>query len=328
MIKKILLLTFFTAAILSSSLFAQEKDSTYSSDSTYTSSSSNEDDDSDCDSGWASDWGDWSNKWNNHRWHSFSFHGKPTLEATYGVSKIGIKSLGKSFANTGSAEIKVSYSSLHKRTDYISQYQNNFAFLSNNSMDLTSDKSNANDLTSETWRFGLGWQSGYAYQFGNAAIIPYNSNAFVWTRIKYTGNSNPVENPGLYNLSAVDAQMLKEFNETIRFGQLSEGGIKLQVVPILTLNAGYERAIVFPRHMFWKHAGSLILEGIGQGAIDTFVHEVLDSSPAAAPIVNFLLKNGFSYAFYQLRKEKMNWPFDTAEPLTYDTWKIGMTFTF
>jgi hypothetical protein len=31
---------------------------------------------------------------------------------------------------------------------------------------------------------------------------------------------------------------------------------------------------------------------------------------------------------YQLRQEKMNWPFNTAPPLAYDQFKFGVTFVF
>jgi hypothetical protein len=54
----------------------------------------------------------------------------------------------------------------------------------------------------------------------------------------------------------------------------------------------------------------------------------VDVSPAAAPIVNFVLKNGLSYGMYQLRKEKMNYPFESEAPILNDTFKIGVTFIF
>ena len=71
-----------------------------------------------------------------------------------------------------------------------------------------------------------------------------------------------------------------------------------------------------------------MLEGIGYVSIDYFVNEVMDSTPAAAPIINFLLKNGFAYGVYLLEREKMNWPFETETPLTMETFKVGLTFTF
>jgi hypothetical protein len=125
-----------------------------------------------------------------------------------------------------------------------------------------------------------------------------------------------------------DDNTLKLFNDSFRFGTMTEGGIRIRFIPLISVNAGYERAIVFPRHLFWKHVGSMAIEWAGIGAIDFFVREVMDESPAAGPIISFILKNGLSYGMYQLRREKMNWPFDSAEPLTLDTWRFGLTFTF
>ncbi|MGE5496467.1 MAG: hypothetical protein ACM3Q2_00215 [Syntrophothermus sp.] len=266
------------------------------------------------------DW-DWNWDWNFRQGHAgYSFSGQPTIEALYGVSAIGVKSLNGKFADAGAAELRLSYSTLRERGYGIAVYKNNFVFLSNNNLDLK-EQSKAGNLNSEAWRFGIGWQRAFAYTIGSAAIIPYNSNQIVWTRFKVQDSLGTVRN-------AADRNVLKEFDETFRFGTSAEAGIKVQIVPVLTFNAAYERAAIFPRHLFWKQAGSWIIEMAGQGVLEQFAKEVMHSSPAAGPIVNFLLKSGLSYAVYELRKEKMNWPFDSAEPLTFDTWKVGMTFTF
>ena len=62
--------------------------------------------------------------------------------------------------------------------------------------------------------------------------------------------------------------------------------------------------------------------------IDNFVDKIFDRSPAAVPVVDFLLKNGLAYSLYLLKKENMNWPFNTETPLTYETFKLGVTFLF
>jgi len=72
----------------------------------------------------------------------------------------------------------------------------------------------------------------------------------------------------------------------------------------------------------------MLLEFGGYSLTDRFVKAVLRSSPYAAPIVDFFLKNAVSFAMYELRKEKMNWPFKSVAPLTFDTWKLGVTFRF
>ncbi|MGE5399517.1 MAG: hypothetical protein ACM3S2_03880 [Ignavibacteriales bacterium] len=309
MLKRLLLLfSFLFVFVLPVALFAQESDSTDTWDNW-----DNEDDYECSDTP-------------NFDFMDFHMHGKPTIEATYGNSKLGIKSFTRGFSNVGAAELKLSYSRLSEYEGYIVKYRNNFAYISNSTTDLISKTGAVNDISSNLWRFGFGSQEGYGYKFGNSAIIPYTSNSFGWSRVEWNLPGAATTGPLLYTPDEMNTLSL--YDKTFRFGTMSEGGIKLQIVPLLTFNAGYERSIVFPRHLFWKHLGSMAVEWIGIGAVDFFSREVMDSSPAAGPIINFLLKNGLSYAIYQLRREKMNWPFDSAEPLSYDTWKVGMTFTF
>ena len=73
---------------------------------------------------------------------------------------------------------------------------------------------------------------------------------------------------------------------------------------------------------------NVVLEEIAMGAIQEFADSIANSSPKSAPVVSFLLKSGLEYGLYELRQEKMNWPFDTAAPLTYETFKFGICVTF
>jgi hypothetical protein len=66
----------------------------------------------------------------------------------------------------------------------------------------------------------------------------------------------------------------------------------------------------------------------GTSADDYFIKEIFYASPSAGPIVYFLLKNALSYGIYELRQEKMNWPFSSAPPLSFDSFRFGLMFTF
>ncbi len=72
----------------------------------------------------------------------------------------------------------------------------------------------------------------------------------------------------------------------------------------------------------------MALEGGAEFLLDEFIDEIGKSSPYSVPVVNFFLKNGLSYAIYELRKDRMNWPFDSAPPLRNDSFKFGLTFVF
>ncbi len=261
-------------------------------------------------------------KWdhNNFKFDLFSseFKGSPTISLEYGFSKLGLRGFNESFGNPNLAEFKIGYTDI-KNTDEenILKYKYHYLFLSNFSTKLAGS-SNSNELETDMWRFGFGRSTGYGYKIGNGAIIPYHTYSFEWTRLKM--NSTPVD--------SVDRNMIDLFNNSFRFGTSFDGGIKFKIIPNIMLDAGYQRSIVFPRHLFWKWAGSVIIEAVGQEALDHFVDQVMDASPYAVPVVSFVLKNALSYGLYELRQEKMNWPFATAAPLTYNQFKFGITFVF
>ncbi len=247
------------------------------------------------------------------------FHFKPTIGLSYGFTRTRLENLGMEFGDPGFVELKIgslSYDSLSSRESILS-YDFHYLSITDISNDLGS-KAPAGELNADLWRVGAVSEKGYGYALGQSAVIGFNGNGIMWSRLDLKDAIT----------TAADSGLLLPFDETIRFGTKTEGGVLIQIVPLIVVQAGYERSMVFPAHLFWKWVGSGALEVVGQGLIDKFVERVLESSPAAAPIVSFVLKNGFSYAFYELRKDKMNYPFDSSPPLTNDSFKVGLTFIF
>lgn len=173
-------------------------------------------------------------------------------------------------------------------------------------------------MTTDMWRFGFGGATGYGYDLGESAIIPYHSTSISWSRVKFKDALS----------DSSDAVIANRFNESFRFGSATESGIKIQIIPLISLDVSYERSIIFERHLFWKWAGGGIIEAASQGMLDHFIGKIGKSSPLALPIVSVILKSALSYGIYELRQEKMNWPFNSAAPLSYDQWKVGVTFNF
>ncbi|MCB0725568.1 MAG: hypothetical protein KDC73_12800 [Ignavibacteriae bacterium] len=256
----------------------------------------------------------------NHDFPRGRFLDKPILEMSYGISDISLNGLNEKINNAGMLELKLGYStqSNSRYGKSVLKYRNGYSFLSLASTDLNSNL-NTNELNSQTWRFGLGYKEGYGVELGKSAIMPYTSGAFVWSRFDMKDN---------VTLSQNDADLLSNFNETFRFGTLTESGINLQIVPLITLQAKYERAIVFPRHLFAVQMGSMLVETVGSFFLGEFIDNVMHNSPILGTIVNFALRSGYSYGIYELRRSEMNWPFGGEAPLSFDTYKVGMTFTF
>ncbi len=296
LIKSLLLIPIFLL-VLSFRAFSNGSDRKYDHDSTKT-----------------SDWEEFKSEF-----ESFHKKGKPAINFSYGFSDINLKGINSSFAKPNSLELKLG----HLRetpiddSEEIVKYRFTNLFLSYISTEL-SNKTNAEGLRSNLWRFGGGWSKGYGYKLGNSSLVLYNSGSFVWSRFDLKDSPANQE----------DKEKLDRFNQSFRFGTSTEDGIRIKLFPVIAVGAGYERTIIFERHMVWKWLGSEVIYLAGQGALDAFINEIKDSSPIAVPIVSFILKGALSYGMYQLRQEKMNWPFKTSAPLAYDQFKFGITFIF
>jgi hypothetical protein len=175
--------------------------------------------------------------------------------------------------------------------------------------------------TSDVWRFGAQASESYGYSFSSGepeGIYFDNSNApLSWYSIVNKGSVDSFSN-----------EKLARFEDALRFGEASVASISLRATDNISLNAGFEWAQAYERHMFWYWAGSQILEGIGDKLAEFFVGAIKKSSPSAAPIMHFILRNGVALGFKALRQHQMNWPFTTVAPMNFTTYRIGATIIF
>lgn len=275
---------------------------------------------------------DWKWHWEWDDWKDMDFDfgfkiNKPAISLQYGIADLKQDDLQNNsrLVDPNLIEIKLGYIKDKSTwaTDNIIKHSYKFVYLSNESNKLAGKNADGAQVESDMWRFGFGGFKGYGYKIGeNAAIIPYTGTTLNWTRIDF-------KYPNIQTLVPdSDDEILNQYDETFRFGTSAEGGIRIKPIENLILDAGYERSIVFQRHLFWKWAGSFIIEEAAQGMLDKFINEVFKSSPNAGPIVNFVLKNALAYGLYELRQTKMNWPFKSEAPMSYDQIKFGVTFVF
>jgi hypothetical protein len=250
---------------------------------------------------------------------------RPAISLQYGLAEISRTDIQSQFVDPALLELKLGYIKERSawQTDNIIKHSYKYLYLSNESNKLAGKEATGTEIESDKWRFGAGWSSGYGYKLGeNSAIIPYYSYTLNWSNINFMY-------PDVLTLVPdSDLEKLNLYDESFRFGTSAEGGVRVKLIENLMLDAGYERSIVFQRHLFWKWAGSALIEVAAQGLLDSFINEVFKSSPAAGPVVNFLLKNALAYGIYELRQEKMNWPFPSEPPIAYDQFKFGVTVVF
>jgi hypothetical protein len=251
--------------------------------------------------------------------------GHPTITMRYGLSSVNRDGLTVDFGNPGAVDLQLGYTNVkwfREREDLVEVGANWISFASY-STDITNEEVGTADLESQAWRFGFGRSEGTGYSLGSRGgmVLPYHSWSMGWSVTE-------IDEADTETLSNKNKSLIKPFDDDTRFGTSWEGGLRIAPVGSLAFEAGYEQAIVLPRTKFWYWAMSTLLEEFAMGAIDEFVSSIADSSPRSAPVVSFLLKSGLEYGLYELRQEKMNWPFDTAPPLMYDTFKFGICVTF
>lgn len=174
--------------------------------------------------------------------------------------------------------------------------------------------------TADIWRFGFNSTKGYGYQIGETMGVNFyaGSSVLSWSVV----NPKSTVADSLQNLA------LQEFDGSVRFGAAAQAGLGLQLTKNIELRGSYDWSQIYSRHLFWFWAGSGVIEGVADGIATAFVKAVGRSSPAAAPIMYFVLKNAVSMGFAGLRQHQMNWPFETVAPLNIQTWRVSAVITF
>ena len=264
------------------------------------------------------DWDDWTVDFGFNKSH-------PAISLHYGFAEMSRTDIQSQFVDPSLWELKLGYIKSRNawNTENIIKHTYNYLYLSNESNKLAGKEAAGAEVESDMWRFGAAWSSGYGYKLSeNSSIIPYYTYSLNWSDINFTLPEDQALIP------EEDVEKLNLYEGSFRFGTSSEGGVRFQIIENLMLDAGYERSIVFQRHLFWKWAGSALIEAGAQGLLDGFISKIFRSSPAAGPIVNFVLKNALAYGIYELRQDEMNWPFPSEPPIAYDQFKVGVTFVF
>jgi len=250
--------------------------------------------------------------------HSFvSSHKQPKIDVFYGLSQPGINKdyFSQDFDKSGFAEVKLGYTRLKLHSNQkVLRFSDSYLRFSyqNNEMGFS-----GNNL--KMWNLSWGDSEGYGWAVtDDVDIMLYSGDIMNWGRVDFAKTS-PIEG---------EQARLDRFSDNLRFGKSMEAGMRIRLFKNVGITAAYEQQHVFARCMFWYWAGSEIIEGIASGLASGFISDVIDNSSTAGPIVNFIIKNGISYAFYELRKKDMNWPFKTEAPLVLNNFKVGLSFTF
>lgn len=270
--------------------------------------------------------------WDDDFWKEFksSFNLKieyPAIEVSTGMTapQIHKSVFDSNFTHTPFIWFSLGNSEKKKKTkySYLLEYESEvlqMGYAQSEWFDI--EKAKENELKTEWWEFGFRSENGLGYDFGSGfQLVFYNGFIMNWTHLTFP-NKNMLDSASGY------LNVLNQWDGSTRFGNAFAGGAKLFILDRVGLNAGFERYVIYPRHLFWYWSGSMLIELASHSMLDTFIKRISKSSPAVVPIVGFILKNGLSYGIYELRKKNMNWPFDTTAPFVIDNFNLGITFLF
>lgn len=244
----------------------------------------------------------------------------PFIEANYGLSRPRFEGYEGSFNTLGVMELKLGFAALDSVRAALVSLDDRYAFVSYIGEDIRpSGAADEGEVSSELARFGFGNRLGYGYGRKGLTFEMYNQNSLNWTKL------TPVE----YDSMDPEAQAIFDrYENSFRFGQLMEAGIKVHVIRSLAISAGAEGAVIFPRTVFWPWLGSAMIYSGVQGALQYFSEAIVETSPVIGPALHFLLKSAVSYGYYMALREDMAWPFGYETPLTVESFKLGATITF
>lgn len=265
--------------------------------------------------------------WNDEDFFRWGKNGHPMIEITYGESQFKQKDLFGKLSKSGSFGLKLGYASHSQYDDYLIRLTENYLSFNTITAGNKLNKDNNYDYKTEAWQVGYGNRKGLGYTMDDFSIIPFIQTGY--NIIKFDNNFIPEKNSALTRAQfTADSSVFGRYGNTMRFSYQNASGVKIEMGEMFAITGYYEVNNIYPRIKTWETIGSLALQTISSGMLDSFIDEIEDEVPEAAPIVSFVLKSALNYTFYHFRKEKMNWPFNSESPITYESFHIGTTITF
>lgn len=116
---------------------------------------------------------------------------------------------------------------------------------------------------------------------------------------------------------------------TSHFGANTSATIGYSIGGTVTIEASYQRVLLYKNHVFFPWLGSLLLEGLAQSALSAALAGAQQRNPSAAAIATLVLRSALSWGIYQLRSTSgQHFPFRGSTPVLWDEFRIGLGLQF
>ncbi|MFP4367988.1 MAG: hypothetical protein ACLFR2_00250 [Candidatus Kapaibacterium sp.] len=274
---------------------------------------------------------EWGNRWDMEFWEPdlvIKFD-RPVIELNYAITQNDIyENFGSKFSEDGLAEIRLGFKDKYQLDTLNPIFKFNFGglLLSNITNKMAVESADNREIKVDMWRLGFFSNDGFGYGVrSSVALNLYHGGSIFWTSFDYKGlPDGSLTTPA----DSADKLRLERYSEGIRYADSFEAGMNIVIANSVSINAAYERGVLYERYIFWYWAGNVLIEEIAHALTDSFINEIRKASPMAVPVVNFVLKNALSYGIYELKKSKMNWPFNSASPYMINNFKLGVQVLF
>ncbi len=262
-----------------------------------------------------------------HGMHSLFSNQVPYISVDYGFAQSSIHedAFAGSISDGGLISLKFGHKSIRTENKEVGIHSlhDSYVFLERLDKELYKKDNSNTKIDASIWGGGLGWRNGYGYRIASNGFLMFtHADEFSWTRTDFKNKQN------LGQFDTISRAYLDVLSDGIRFGNAFEAGIELQPIRNLSFNFAFRREAIMPRMMFWYWCLNYGIEQAAQGIVHSFTNEIMKSSPAVAPVVQFVLSNAMAYGMYELRKKNMNWPTSTAPAFVIDNYKLGLSFNF
>ena len=182
---------------------------------------------------------EWEWGWESSEFKDWIDLGKkmPTISGYFGITHINDKEITQSLADGNLLQLDLGHTRCNtsRYAEHISKYSYKYLYLSYVSSEISGSNTDTSQINSNTWRFGFGNSGGYGYKMGNYSLIFYNSWSNDWSKVDFTNRAN----------NSLDQNILDYIEDRIRFGTSFDGGVRFAATSLITLDAGFQRSIVF-----------------------------------------------------------------------------------
>jgi hypothetical protein len=166
----------------------------------------------------------------------------------------------------------------------------------------------------------------FTYELGNLGFrfyypIPIDFGWYKFSNVNYPSS-----------FSEKERNFLENYNEQLKFSSAREFGLGLNIGNNFSLNLGYEGRLFHPSYKFLQQATGNAIE-LGVFAFSYLMTYTMFMSPGSnasiyTGLLFLLVPEATSFGMLQLRKNSINWPFESEAPLYYNSLKISANVYF